>query len=388
MRTGLVAPVCHQSDVHNANSLLCGRQRWKQQASCLTVKTARSWHDILPFTHLARDGRMTVTIGRRELLAALGGAAAAWPLAARAQQPGKVYRIGYITAGAANSAPHLLSAFHDALEALGWMEGKNVVYEDRYAENRLDRLSEVAAELVRLKVDVIVTGGTLAPLAAKQATATIPIVMTAAGDPLGSGLVASLARPGGNVTGLSLMAPDLAGKRLELLEEVLPGLSRVAVLWNAANPYPALVFKETQHAAQTLRIEVQSLEVRSPDDLDSALDAAIRQRANALITVEDPLTVVHRQQIADFAAKNRLPSIHGFREFVDAGGLLSYGTNLADLYRRSAGYVDKIIRGAKPADLPVEQPTKFELVINLKTAKAVGITVPPTLLARADEVIE
>ena len=298
MRTGLVAPVCHQSDVHNANSLLCGRQRWKQQASCLTVKTARSWHDILPFTHLARDGRMTVTIGRRELLAALGGAAAAWPLAARAQQPGKVYRIGYITAGAANSAPHLLSAFHDALEALGWMEGKNVVYEDRYAENRLDRLSEVAAELVRLKVDVIVTGGTLAPLAAKQATATIPIVMTAAGDPLGSGLVASLARPGGNVTGLSLMAPDLAGKRLELLKEVLPGLSRVAVLWNAANPYPALVFKETQHAAQTLRIEVQSLEVRSPDDLDSALDAAIRQRANALITVEDlsPLFIDNRLQ--------------------------------------------------------------------------------------------
>ena len=178
-------------------------------------------------------------MNRRDFITLLGGAAAAWPLAARAQQPGKVYRIGYITAGAANSAPHLLSAFHDALEALGWMEGKNVVYEDRYAENRLDRLSEVAAELVRLKVDVIVTGGTLAPLAAKQATATIPIVMTAAGDPLGSGLVASLARPGGNVTGLSLMAPDLAGKRLELLKEVLPGLSRVAVLWNAANPYQA-----------------------------------------------------------------------------------------------------------------------------------------------------
>jgi putative tryptophan/tyrosine transport system substrate-binding protein len=238
------------------------------------------------------------------------------------------------------------------------------------------------------KHDVIVTAGTLAPLVVKRATATIPIVMAAAGDPVGSGLVASLGRPGGNVTGLSLMAPDLAGKRLELLKEVLPGLSSVAILWNAANPYPALVFKETEHAAQTLRIKVQSLEVRSPDDFDSAFEAVMRQNASALITVEDPLTVGQRQLIVEFAAKNSLPAIYGLREFVASGGLISYGANIADLYRRAAGYVDKILKGAKPSDLPVEQPSKFELVINLKTAKALGITVPQTLLVAADEVIE
>jgi putative tryptophan/tyrosine transport system substrate-binding protein len=323
---------------------------------------------------------------RREFITLIGGAAAALPIAAQAQQPGKVYRIGRISAG--ERLPHLRDAFVDSLRALGWIEGKNVVYEDRYAENRLDRLPELAAELVRLKVDVITAAGTLAPLAAKRATSTIPIVMTSAGDPLGSGLVASLARPGGNVTGLSLMAPDLGGKRLELLKEILPGLSRVAVVWNAANPYSALVFKETEHAAQALRIQVQSLEVRSPGDLDGALEAATRQQASALITVEDPLTLDHRQRIADFAAKNRLPAIYGLREFVDAGGFIAYGAHIADLMRRSAGYVDKILKGAKPADLPVEQPTKFELIINLKTAKALGLTVPPTLLTRADEVIE
>jgi putative ABC transport system substrate-binding protein len=323
---------------------------------------------------------------RRELIAGLGSAAV-WQATVRAQQSGKIYRIGFITA-ATNSAPYLLNAFRDSMRTLGWIEGENVVYEARYAENRLDRLSELAAELVRLNVDVIVTSGTLAPSAAKQTTTTIPIVMTAAGDPSASGLVASLARPGGNITGLSLMAPDLAGKRLELLKEFVPELSRVAVLWNAPNPYPALVFKETQHAARTLKIEVQSLEVRSPNDLETALDAAIRQHANALITVDDPLTVSLRQQIADFAIKNRLPTIFGLREFVDAGGLLSYGANLADLFRRAAGYVDKIIRGAKPSEIPVEQPIKFELVINLKTVKALDIGIPPSLLARADEIIE
>jgi putative ABC transport system substrate-binding protein len=242
--------------------------------------------------------------------------------------------------------------------------------------------------LVRHNVDIITAMGTLAPLAAKRATSTIPIVMTTAGDPLGSGLVTSLARPGGNVTGLSLMAPDLGGKRLELLKEVLPGVFRVGILWNAANPYSALVFKETESAARLLGIEIQSIEVRSPDDFDGALAASTRLLVGALITVEDPLTVGHRKRIADFAASNRLPAIYGLREFVDAGGLMAYGAHLADLQRRAAGYVDKIIKGAKPADLPVEQPTKFELVINLKTAKALGLEVPPTLLARADEVIE
>jgi putative ABC transport system substrate-binding protein len=324
---------------------------------------------------------------RREFITLLGGAAAAWPLAARAQQAGKIRTIGLLSP-ASRSPSTGSTALFDALAELGWIEGKNVVFERRYAENRLERLPELAAELVRLNVDVIVAIGTLGPLAAKRATSTIPIVMTAAGDPLGTGLVASLARPGGNVTGMSLMAPDLGGKRLELLRELLPGLARVAVLWNAANPYPAIVFKETQAAGRTLGIEVQSLEVRGPDDFDGAFDTARKQRPDALITVEDPLTFSHQKRIADFATGQQLPSLYGLREFVSAGGLMSYGANNADLFRRAAGYIDKILKGAKPADLPVQQPTTFELVINLKTAKALGLEVPPTLLARADEVIE
>jgi putative ABC transport system substrate-binding protein len=292
-----------------------------------------------------------------------------------------------LTAGAGAAIPGI-TTLSDTLRELGWIEGKNIAFERRYAENRLDRLPALAAELVDLKVDVIVAAGTLAPLAAKRATTTIPIVMTAAGDPVGSGLVPNLARPGGNVTGLSLMVPDLGGKRLELLKELLPRMSRVAVLWNAANPYPALVFKETERAAQTLGIEVQSLEVREPNDFGNAFEAAERHQPDALIMVEDPLTIDFRKQIADFALTHRLPAMNGFRQFVDAGGLMAYGASLSDLLRRAAGYVDKILRGAKPSDLPVEQPTKFELVINLKTAKALGIEIPPMLLARADEVIE
>ncbi len=323
---------------------------------------------------------------RRDFIALLGGAAV-WPLAARAQQGGKVYRIGFFSAGAANT-PHLRAAFVETLRKLGWIEGKNVVFEYRYAENRLERLPELAEELVRLNVDIIVAPGTLAPLAAKRVTTTIPIVMANAGDPLGSGLVSSLARPGGNVTGLSLMVPDIGGKRLELLKDVLPRMSSVAVLWNVANPYPALVFRETESAARTFGIEVQSLEVRGPGDFDGVFENARLQHPEALITVEDPLTVNYRKQIVDFAATNRLPAIHGVREFVEAGGLMAYGASLSDLLRRAAGYVDKIFKGAKPADLPVQQPTKFEFVINLKAAKALGLTIPPSLLARADEVIE
>jgi putative ABC transport system substrate-binding protein len=325
-------------------------------------------------------------IGRREFITLLGGAAA-WPVAARAQQGGKKYTIGILSAGVGLGA--LNTAFFDALREFGWVEGKNVIFEHRYAENRLERLPELAAELARLKVDVIAAAGTLAPLAAKRATTTIPIVMTSAGDPLGSGLVASLARPGGNVTGMSLMVPDLGGKRLELLKEVLPRLARVAVLWNAANPYSAIVFKETQVAGRTLGIEVQSLEVRGPDDFDGAFETARRLRPDALITVEDPLiTVSHATRITEFTSNQQLPSLHGVREFVAAGGLLSYGANLADLFRRAAYYVDKILKGVKPADLPVQQPTKFEFVINLNTAKAFGLSFPPGLLAIADEVIE
>src|SRR5229473_571976 len=324
---------------------------------------------------------------RRQFITLLGGTAIAWPFHAAAQQPGKVYRIGILNAGSGVS-PELRSALPEALRELGWVEGKNVVFERRYAENRLDLLPKLAAELVGLNVDVIAAAGTLAPIAAKRATSTIPIVMTAAGDPLGSGLVASLARPGGNITGLSLMAADLGGKRLELLHELLPRASRVAVLWNAANPYSAHVFKETESAAGVLGMALQSLEVRGPSEFDSAFESARREHLDALITVEDPLTIDHRQQIADFAATNRLPTIHGIREFVEAGGLTAYGANLIDLNRRAAGYVDKILRGAKPGDLPVEQPTKFDLIISLKAAKALGLTIPPSLLARADEVIE
>jgi ABC-type uncharacterized transport system substrate-binding protein len=329
---------------------------------------------------------MAIHIRRREFRFALSGAAAVWPLAARAQQSGKRYTIGYLSAGSANFP--LIAVFSDALRELGWVEGKNLVFEYRYAENRPERLPELAAELVGLKVDVIATGGTLAPQVAKRVTTTIPIVMAAAGDPLGSGLIDSLARPGGNVTGMSLMAPDLGGKRLELLKELLPKVSRVAVLWNATNPYSALVFRETQAAARILRIAVQSLDVGRPADFDGAFESVRRQRPDALITVEDPLTIGHRTRIAEFAAGQNLPSLHGVREFAEAGGLMSYGASLADLFRRAAGYVDKILGGAKPADLPVQQPTKFELVINLKTAKALGLTMPDTLLARADEVIE
>jgi putative ABC transport system substrate-binding protein len=320
---------------------------------------------------------------RRKFIALLGAAAAARPLGARAQQAEKVYKIGSLTAG--SSGPSIVG---EAFRELGYIVGKNVTFESRYAEDRLDRLPKLAAELVSLKVDVIITWGTLAPLAAKRATSTIPIVMIAAGDPVGSGLVASLAHPGGNVTGTSLMAPDLGGKRLELLKELLPGISRVAILWNAANPYSALVFKETAGAARTLEVELQSLEVREPADIDAALEAATGQHADALIAVEDPLTVDLRKKIAEFAADHRLPTISGLRLFADSGFLMTYGADLADTTRRSVVYVDKILKGAKPSDLPVEQPTKFELVINLKTAKSLGLTIPSLLLARADEVIE
>ena len=322
---------------------------------------------------------------RREFITLLGGTAATWPLAARAQQARKTHTIGFLSPAIAGANAEV---FFKGLRELGWIEAQNITIERRYAENRLERLPELAAELVCLNVEVIVAVGTLGPLAAKRATSTIPIVMTAAGDPLASGLVASLAHPDGNVTGLSLMVPDIAGKRLELLREILPRLARVAVLWNAANPYPAIVFKETQAAGQRLGIEVQSLEVRSPDDFNGAFEKARRQRPDALIGVEDPLTSSLHKRVVEFAAAEHLPSLHGIGEEVEAGGLISYGASLPDLFRRAAGYVDNVLKGAKPADLPVQQPTKFELVINLKTAKTLGLQVPDKLLAIADKVIE
>lgn len=322
---------------------------------------------------------------RREFIGLVGGAVA-WPAVARAQELGKVYRIGVFSAGSPLTTS--FTAFPDALAALGWIDGQNILLENRFADNRLEHLPELAAELVRLKVDIIVTYGTLAPLAAKQATSTIPIVMCDAGDPVGSGLVVSLARPGGNVTGLSLMSPDLGPKRLQMLKELLPALSRVAVLWNAANPYPARVYKETETAAKSLGIEVDSIHVRGAADFDDAFNLLMKRRPDALIAVEDPLTGAHRKQITDFAVKSRLPSMYGLREYADAGGLMTYGPSLVELRRRASGYVDQIIKGAKPADMPIQQPTKFELIINLKTAKAFGLTVPASLLARADELIE
>jgi putative ABC transport system substrate-binding protein len=321
---------------------------------------------------------------RRQFITLLGGAVA-WPIVAHAQQSERMRRIGYLSPSQPTPVDALIV---EDLRQLGWIEGKNVSFEIRYADNDADRLAQLAAELVRLKVDVIVARGTLGPLAAKRATATIPIVMVSSGDPLISGLVTSLARPSGNVTGMSFMAPDLGGKRLEILKEILPPLSHVAILWNATNPYAAGVFRETESAARKLRVEVHSVEVSTLSDFAGALEAALRQHPEALITVEDPLTMNYRNQIAEFAAKNRLPAIFGLREFVDAGGLVSYGASFKDQTRRAAGYVDKILKGAKPADLPIEQPTKFQLVINLKTAKVLGITLPNSLLTRADELVE
>ena len=322
----------------------------------------------------------------RRTLVFLLAATAARPFAVSAQQSGKVFRVGVLNAGTGTPKP-LADVSREAFEKLGWFEGKNISFVRRYAENHPDRLPDLAAELVGLKVDLIMAGGTLAPLAAKRATTTIPIVMTTAGDPVGS-LVSNLARPEANVTGLSFMSPDLDGKRLQLLKEVVPQVARVAVIWDAANPYPARAFKETERAAQILGIEVHSLEVRGPDDFAGAFDAMKRLQPDALFAIGDPLISDSRRQIVDFASNQRLPAMYPLREYVEVGGLMSYGSSISDMVRRAAGYVDKILKGAKPEDLPVEQPTKFELVINLKAAKALGLTIPPLLLARADEVIE
>ena len=304
---------------------------------------------------------------------------------AAAQQAVKVARIGYVSLGSAVDAA---KALRQGLRELGYIEGQNLVIEDRYAEGKAERLPELVAELVSLKVDIIVAAGTPPPLAAKRATKTIPIVMTSAGDPVGSGLVDSLARPGGNVTGMSLFSPNITGKRLQLLKDIIPSISRVAVLWNASNPIAALNVKEAEAAARTLGLRVQSLEVHGPEDMESTLPAAISGRAGALFALDDPLLFQYRQRIVDFAARNRLPASAFFKEFAHAGGLMTFGPDLAASGRRAASFVDKILKGAKPADLPVEQPTKFELVINLKTAKALGLTIPQSLLVRADEIIQ
>jgi putative ABC transport system substrate-binding protein len=323
---------------------------------------------------------------RREFIALLGSAASSWPLAAQAQQPSKLPTIGFLGAGTPSGWSHWVAAFVQRLRELGWIEGRTVAIEYRWAEGRSERYTEIATEFVRLKVDVIITVGG-AVLAAKQATSTIPIVFAVAADPLGSGLVASLARPGGNITGLSIQATDLAGKRLELLREVVPDLRRLAIMADVGYLAAVLEMGEVQAAAKTLGLEVVTLEIRRVDDIASAFET-LKGRAGALYVPANPLVNTNRIHINNLALGARLPTMFGFREYVEAGGLMSYGPNVPDLFRRAGDFVDKILRGAKPADLPVEQPTKFELVINLKTANALGLNIPPMLLALADEVIE
>jgi putative ABC transport system substrate-binding protein len=330
---------------------------------------------------------MTVTTGRRKLLAALGGAAVAWPLAARAQQAAKLPTIGFLVAGTPSSHGQWVAAFVQRLRELGWIEGRTITIEYRWAEGRSERFAEIAAEFVRRKVDVIVTSATEAVVAAKQATSVIPIVIAAAGDPVGTGLVASLARPGGNVTGLSIQQTDVAAKRLELLREIVPGLRRLAILGNVSGPAVVLDMREAEAAARTLGMEVITSEIRRGEDIAPAF-AALKGRAEALYLPIDPLVNTHRFRINTLALAARLPTVHTSREWVEVGGLMSYGANVPDLFRRAANYVDKILRGAKPGDIPVEQPSKFDLIINLTTARALDLEVPPTLLARADEVIE
>ncbi len=328
---------------------------------------------------------------RRAFITLLGGAAFLpsyylWPLAGRAQQAGKLPTIGFLGAGSPATWGHWTSAFVQRLRELGWIEGRTVAIEYRWAEGRIERYAEISAEFVRLKVDVIVTSGG-AVLAAKQSTSVIPIVFALATDPVGLGFVASLARPGGNVTGLSSQSTDTAGKRLELLREVVPGLHRLAIMANIGYPGAVLEMGEVHAAARTLGLEVVTLEIRRADDIARAFET-LKSRAEALFVLADPLINTNQARINALAVDARLPTMSGFRDYVETGGLMSYGPNYPDLFRRAADYVDRILRGARPGDIPVAQPTKFDLVINLKTAKALGLEIPATLLARADEVIE
>jgi putative ABC transport system substrate-binding protein len=326
---------------------------------------------------------------RRTFLGVITGALLAAPLVAGAQQAGKVPRIGFLSATSPSDRPRLLDAFRQGLRELGWVEGQNIVIDYRYAEGRVDRLPGLAAELVRLKVDLIVSWGTQGVTAAKNATETIPIVMIAVRDPVGTGLIASLVRPGGNVTGVSGYAGlEIVAKQLGLLKETIPKIRRVAILSNPANAYHQLAIREANVAARSLGVQLQLLEARGPNEFDGAFAAMAKERVGALLVLSDAVLNSHRTRLADLAARSRLPAAYGVRESVEAGGLMSYGPSILDSHRRAATYVDQILKGTKPAELPVEQPTKYELVINLKTAMALGITVPSSLLARADEVIE
>ncbi len=330
---------------------------------------------------------MRLTVAR--LATAVAIVLLAIPLAAEAQPAGKVPRIGYLGASSASLEPELLGAFQQGLRELGWIEGQNIAIEYRWAEGIYERFPSLVADLVRLKVDVIVTAGTPGTLAAQKATTTIPIVMAVSGDAVGAGLVASLARPGGNITGSTAIVQELEGKRLELIREVSPKSSRVAILANTRNPYTAIVFKQTQVAAAALRLTLQPVvEVGAPRDFEAAFATIRNARPDALAVLADRFLLAERTRIVDFAARNRLLTVYPYREFAESGGLISYAPSYAALFRRAAHFVDRILKGAKPADTPIEQPTKFELVINMRTAKTLGLTIPPSLLLRADQVIE
>jgi len=327
-------------------------------------------------------------MSRKIIGLALGAILLALCFSAEAQQAKKVPRIGFLIGTSPSHNWARIEAFRQGLRELGYVEGKNIVIEYRYAEGKPDRVRELAAELVRLKVDVIVTAGALTTRAAKEATVTISIVMAQDADPVGSGFVAGLARPGGNITGLSSLAPEISGKRLELLKEIVPKLSRVAVFGTSASPGNAQSLKETELVAGALGVQLQYLDVLGPKDIDIAFRAAGKGRAEGVLVLGGSVLNSHRTQVADLAAKSRLPAVYGQLEFMDAGGLMFYGASIPEMFRRAATYVDKILKGTKPADLPVEQPTKFELMINLKTAKQIGLTIPPNVLARADKVIK
>ena len=325
---------------------------------------------------------------RRDFIKVIVSSVAAWPLGARAQQPKQVRRIGFLSPQSVSSAAPLLAALRQGLRDLGWIEGQNIVLELRYADGGFDRLPEVAAELVHQNVDVIVAGSNPGALAAKQATSTIPIVMVTTGDPVAGGLVESLARPGANVTGVTTIAQELSAKRLELLKEAVPSVRRVAVLTNPDSPYTALFAKDAATAAQSVGVELQILQAHSPGEFDAAFAAMRSGNAQALMVVADIMFNTQHARIVELAAKSRLPAVYWERTYVAAGGLMFYGSSIPDMYRHAAVYVDRILKGAKPGDLPVEQPRKFDMVISLKTAKALGLTIPGSLRLRADRLIE
>jgi putative ABC transport system substrate-binding protein len=328
-------------------------------------------------------------LDRRKFIGAITGGLFGAPPGAQAQQAGKVYRIGVLLTLAAGETEHLVKALDQGLREFGYVEGRNLVLERRFAEGQQERLPALAAELVRLKVDLIVTGSNPVITAVKQATTTIPVVMAVSRDPVGAKLIAGLARPGGNITGLANDdAPEIIGKNLELLREAVPRITRVAFLWNPVPPGAAMFKTALESAGRRLGVTVHAVELRRRTELEGAFAAMVRERADAAVVAQDPITLGARDQVVRLAAKSRLPAVYALREFADIGGLMSYGPNIADQFRRVAVYVDKILKGAKAGDLPVEQATRFELVINLKTARALGLTIPPSLLQRADQVIE